>query len=92
VIASAATSNLEVVTDRVNGRLVAPLDAGAWALAIEELLGVPEQGSRLALAARETARVTFALEHTVRRTARLYEDVLTRFPQPRTRVPGAAAW
>lgn len=92
VIASAATSNLEVVTDRVNGRLVAPLDARAWALAIEELLGVPEQASRLAAAARETARVTFALEHTVRRTARLYEDVLTRFPQPRTRVPGAAAW
>jgi hypothetical protein len=53
---------------------------------------VPEQASRLAAAARETARVTFALEHTVHRTARLYEDVLTRFPQPRTRVPGAAAW
>ena len=92
VIASAATGNLEVVTDGVNGRLVAPLDARAWALAIEDLLTVPEQASRLAAAGRQTARVTFALEHTVRRTARLYEDVLTRFPQPRTRLPRAVAW
>ena len=92
VIASAATGNLEVVTDGVNGRLVAPLDAHAWALAIEELLGASERASRLAAAGSETARVTFALEHTVRRTARLYHDVLTTFPQPRTRFPGAAAW
>ncbi|HZA93366.1 MAG TPA: glycosyltransferase family 4 protein [Gemmatimonadales bacterium] len=92
VIASAATGNLEVVTDGVNGRLVSPLDHGEWALAIEELLRVPERARRLAAAGRETARVTFALEHTVRRTARLYEEVLTRFPQSRTRLPGAAAW
>ena len=92
VIASAATGNLEVVIDGVNGRLVAPLDARAWALAIEELLAATDRASRLAAAGKETARVTFALEHTVRRTARLYDDVLTRFPQPRTRLPGAAAW
>jgi glycosyltransferase involved in cell wall biosynthesis len=92
VIASAATGNLEVVTDGVNGRLVAPLDPSAWASAIEKLLADPEQASRLAAAGRETARGTFALEHTVQRTARLYEEVLTRFPQPRTRLPGAAAW
>jgi glycosyltransferase involved in cell wall biosynthesis len=92
VIASAATGNLEVVTDGVNGRLVAPLDPRAWALTIDELLADPERASRLAAAGRETARVTFALEHTVRRTARLYDEVLTRFPQPRTRLPGAAAW
>jgi glycosyltransferase involved in cell wall biosynthesis len=92
VIASAATSNLEVVTDGVNGRLVSPLDDREWALAMEELLRVPERARRLAAAGKATARVTFALEHTIRRTARLYEDVLTRFPQPRTRLPGAAAW
>lgn len=92
VIVSAATGNLEVVTDRVNGRLVAPSDPHAWARAIEELLGDPEHAGRLAAAGRETARVTFALEHTVRRTARLYDDVLTRYPRPRTRLPGAAAW
>jgi glycosyltransferase involved in cell wall biosynthesis len=92
VIASAATGNLEVVTDGVNGRLVEPWDPHAWALAIDELLGDPARAGRLAAAGRETARVTFALEHTIRRTARLYEDVLARFPQPGTRLPGAAAW
>jgi glycosyltransferase involved in cell wall biosynthesis len=92
VIASAATGNLEVVTDGVNGRLVSPLDPHAWALTIEELLGDPGRAGRLAAAGRETARVTFALEHTIRRTARLYDDVLTRFAQPRTRLPGAVAW
>jgi glycosyltransferase involved in cell wall biosynthesis len=92
VIASGATGNLEVVTDRVNGRLVAPLDARAWATAIEELLADDAAARRLGAAGRETARVTFALEHTVRRTARLYDDVLTNFPQPRTRLPGVAAW
>jgi glycosyltransferase involved in cell wall biosynthesis len=92
VIASAATGNLEVVTDRVNGRLVAPLDPKAWALSIEELLADPERAGRIAAAGRETARVTFALEHTVRRTARLYDEVLTRVPRPKTRLPGAAAW
>jgi glycosyltransferase involved in cell wall biosynthesis len=92
VIASAATGNLEVVTDGVNGRLVAPLDPEAWALTITQLLADPEQAGRLAAAGRETARVAFALEHTIRRTARLYDEVLTRFPQPRTRLPGAAAW
>jgi glycosyltransferase involved in cell wall biosynthesis len=92
VIASGATGNLEVVTDGVNGRLVAPLDPMAWALTIEELLADPEQASRLAAAGRETARVTFSMEHTIRRTTRLYDEVLTRFPRPRTRLPGAAAW
>jgi glycosyltransferase involved in cell wall biosynthesis len=92
VIASAATGNLEVVSDGVNGRLVAPLDARAWASAIEELLADHEAARRLGAAGRETARVTFALEHTVRRTTRLYDDVLTRFPGPRTRLPGAAVW
>ncbi len=90
VIASAATGNLEVVTNDVDGRLVPPLDDRAWALAIEQLLADPELASRLGAAGRRTARVTFALEHTIRRTARLYDDVLTKIPQPRTRVSGAA--
>jgi glycosyltransferase involved in cell wall biosynthesis len=80
-----------VVKDRVTGRLVVPWDPHAWALAIDELLGDPERAGRLAAAGRETARVSFALEHTISRTVRLYEDVLTRFPQPGTRLPGGAA-
>jgi glycosyltransferase involved in cell wall biosynthesis len=92
VIASGATGNLDVVTDNVNGRLVDPLAPEAWAAAIEELLGDPVLAGRLAQAGRHTARVTFALEHTVTRTIRLYDDVLTHSPRRRTRLPGAAAW
>ncbi len=92
VIASRATGNLDLVTDGANGRLVPPLDARAWAGAIEELLSDVHLARRLATAARHTARVSFALEHTVERTVRLYDAVLTRFPQPRTRLLGASAW
>jgi glycosyltransferase involved in cell wall biosynthesis len=92
VIASAATGNLEVISDRVNGRLVPPPDPRAWASAIDELLENRELAERLAAAGRHTARVTFALEHTIRQTARLYDEVLTTSHQERTRLPGAAAW
>ncbi len=81
VIASAATGNLDLITDGVDGRLVRHWPQ-AWAAAIDELLAEPELASRLAAAGRHTARVTFSLEHTVERTARLYEAVLTSFPQP----------
>lgn len=92
VIASAATGNLDLITDGVDGRLVPPLRPEAWAAVIEELLGQPEYAGRLGAAARHTARVTFSLQHTVERTARLYDEVLTRYPQPRTRLPGAVSW
>jgi glycosyltransferase involved in cell wall biosynthesis len=92
VIASAATSNLEVMTDGVNGHLVPPLNPSAWAAAIEELLGSPTVARRLGAAGKHTARVDFSLEHTVERTARLYDALLTRFAQPRTRMTGAVRW
>jgi len=92
VIASAATGNLDLITDGVDGRLVPPLRAEAWAGAIEELLGQPQLAGRLGAAGRHTARVTFSLEHTVERTARLYDDLLTRDPQPRARLLGASSW
>lgn len=92
VIASAATGNLDLITDGVNGRLVKPLEASAWAAAIEGLLADPAEACRLASAGRHRARTTFSLEHTVERTARLYDALLTRFPQPRTRHSGAARW
>jgi glycosyltransferase involved in cell wall biosynthesis len=77
VIASGATGNLEVITDRVDGRLVEPLDPARWALAIEELLSDPVAATRLGAAARHTARETFSLEHTVQRTAELYRSLLS---------------
>ncbi len=89
VIASAATGNLDLVTDRVDGRLVPPHHPAGWALAIEELLTDSTLASRLGEAGRRTARVTFALQHTVDRTARLYESLLQEFSYRRTRLLGA---
>jgi len=76
VIASAAGGNLEVITNNVDGRLVPPLDAPAWARAIEELLLSPTSAVRLGTAARPVARERFALEQTVSRTAELYRSLL----------------
>ncbi|HEY4648643.1 MAG TPA: glycosyltransferase family 4 protein [Gemmatimonadales bacterium] len=76
VIASAAGGNLEVITNNVDGRLVPPLDAAAWARAIEELLLSPTSAVRLGTAARPVARERFALEQTVSRTAELYRSLL----------------
>lgn len=76
VIASAATGNLELITDGVDGRLVEPLEPAAWAQAIEQLLGDPAGAARLGAAARHTSRNTFSLERTVERTAALYRSIL----------------
>lgn len=92
VIASAATGNLDLVNDRVNGRLVRPLDERHWAAAIDELLSDAVLAGRLGAAARHTARVNFSLEHTIERTARLYELILAKLPSPRARLSGAVSW
>lgn len=76
VIASAAAGNLDLITEGVDGLLVPPLDPAAWAAAVESLLGDPVLAARLGAAARRTARETFALAHTVRRTLELYREVL----------------
>jgi glycosyltransferase involved in cell wall biosynthesis len=76
VIASAATGNLEVITDGVDGRLVDPFTPPAWAQAIEALLSQPVEATRLGTAARHTARVTYSLERTVERTANLYRSLV----------------
>jgi glycosyltransferase involved in cell wall biosynthesis len=76
VIASAATGNLEVVRDGVDGRLVDPVDPKVWAQVVEELLSNPGAATRLGTAARHTARVTYSLDRTVERTAELYQSIL----------------
>jgi glycosyltransferase involved in cell wall biosynthesis len=76
VIASAATGNLEVVTDGVDGRLVAPRDPAAWAAAIEDLLCDNRTASELGTAARVTARERFSLARTIDLTLSLYRSVL----------------
>ena len=82
VIASAAAGNLDLITDGLDGRLVAPRDPAAWAAAIDELLADP--GSSVAAPGARPrgapARETFSLARTVGRTRDLYRDILDRAP------------
>jgi glycosyltransferase involved in cell wall biosynthesis len=81
VIASAAAGNLDLITPEADGLLVEPMDAAAWALAIDRVLADPGLAGRLGQAGRRTARETYALDRTVERTAALYREVL-RCPAP----------
>jgi glycosyltransferase involved in cell wall biosynthesis len=76
VIASRASGNLELVTDRVDGLLVDPRAPAAWAAAIDFLLRSPEEAKRMGQAARTTARARFSLSRTIERTAALYDQLL----------------
>jgi glycosyltransferase involved in cell wall biosynthesis len=76
VIASGASGNLDLITDGVDGRLVPPADAAAWATAIDTLLADRALSARLGAAARHTARETFSLDRTVERTRAVYAAVL----------------
>jgi glycosyltransferase involved in cell wall biosynthesis len=76
VIASRAAGNLDLVRHEADGLLVPPLDPGAWAGAIERVLGDQVLASRLGGAASGTARETFALERTIERTAALYRELV----------------
>lgn len=76
VIASDSTGNRDLITDGVDGRLVPPASARAWAKAIEELLAASDVAAKLGLAARNTARVTYSLERTIERTVQLYRSLV----------------
>lgn len=76
VVASDSTGNRDLITDRVDGRLVPPMAPSAWANAIEELLSNQGSARNLGQAARQTARVTYSLERTIQRTSDLYRSLL----------------
>jgi glycosyltransferase involved in cell wall biosynthesis len=82
VIASAASGNLDLVTDGVDGRLVPPLVPMAWAATIEQLLADASDAHRMGNLARHTARERFALDRTVTRTAELYRSLVQSDPRP----------
>jgi len=83
VVALDAPGARDVVTDRLNGRLLpADTDVAGFAAALGEIAGAGEQGrERLRQAARETA-AGYAIDQTVARTRAYYDKVIgeTRGP------------
>ena len=78
VVASAVGGIPEVVTDGVDGLLVAPADAPALAAAAIRLLTDTELRRRLGEAGYRTVAERFSIEAQVRRTEELYDEELAR--------------
>lgn len=76
VIASRATGNAVIIRDGVDGILVDPMQAGAWAAAIDRLLGDPVLAARLGAAARLRAREGFSFDETIERTLALFNTLV----------------
>ena len=76
IIATASEGALEIIEDRVSGKLVPPDNAEALAHAIKELLDDPTERSRLAHNAQRIARERYSLERMVRDTERVYREAL----------------
>jgi len=76
VMASAAGGNIDLIRDGVDGRLLPPLDAPAWARAINEGLADRGLAERLGAAGRRRAREDFSLEQTVRLTLECLAQVV----------------
>jgi glycosyltransferase involved in cell wall biosynthesis len=77
VVAADAGGPAELVTDEVDGVLVAPNDAGALAAALRRLADDPELRLRLGTAARARA-AEFTPERTARQLAEVYRGLVRR--------------
>jgi glycosyltransferase involved in cell wall biosynthesis len=73
VVATDIKGNREVVTDDVDGLLVAPADSEAMVNAVIKLLDNPERAHALGVQARETIKRKFSQEAMVENTLQLYE-------------------
>jgi len=76
ILASRAGGIPDTLEDGVTGRLLPPLEPGAWADAIEQALARPEMMAGMAARARRVAREEYSLDRTIARTRALYEEVL----------------
>ena len=92
VVASDVGGIPEVITDGVDGLLVAPGDPAALAAAVTRLLADPELRRRLGDAGHRTVAERFSIDAQVRRTEQVYDEELTRAGvlQPAADVPSAA--
>ena len=75
VIATAVGGTTEVITDGVDGRLVAPKEPGLWAAAALELLADPHRRAALAAAGGRRVRAEFAPGRHAQRMVELYESI-----------------
>jgi glycosyltransferase involved in cell wall biosynthesis len=78
VLASDAGGNPDLIRHERTGVLVPPLDAGAWARALERLLIETGFASRIAAAGCALVRREFTLERTAQRTEAVYHEALSR--------------
>jgi glycosyltransferase involved in cell wall biosynthesis len=90
VIASDSGGNRDLVRDGETGLLVPPLDARAWAVALEQLLGDRERSARLARAGCDMVRSQYTLAHTAERTEVVYQEALARRRHGPARRPAPA--
>jgi glycosyltransferase involved in cell wall biosynthesis len=78
VIATNVSGIPELISDDVNGLLVAPNDPEALAAALIRLHGDPQLTARLTSAARQTVRERFDGARLAEDLARLFEEAITR--------------
>ena len=78
VIASEAGGNPDLVTSGETGLLVPPLDPGAWARALDRVLGDGAFAARIGRAGRDLVRREFTLERTAERTEAVYGEAVER--------------
>jgi len=78
VVASDAGGNPHLVTSGETGLLVPPLNAVAWARALDRVLSDGDFARRIARAGRELVRRDFTLERTAQRAEAVYREAVER--------------
>lgn len=81
VLATRVSGVREVVSDGGNGRLVAPGDPEALALALAQLYQQPESRARMGAAARLTIRDRYSLKAMLARLESLYLELWLKSPR-----------
>lgn len=80
VVATAVDGTLEIIRDGVDGAMVWPGDAAAFAARVLFLLRTPALRAQLGAAAAETARQRFSLDAHIARVAQILHEAAGRAP------------
>ena len=78
VVASRAGGNTDLIDSGETGLLVPPLDPGAWAAALERMLGDPAFAARAGRAGRDYVRREHSLDRVVEQTEGVYREAIER--------------